>query len=84
MEMGKEMAKAREKDLAETQRLVTMQGQEAGTGKSRRQQAEGRKQKGGRARAKGGTRRQGRAHPPNLELDDLNCRFLIERLSKLD
>jgi hypothetical protein len=37
MEMGRGTAKAREKDLAETQRLVTMQGQEAGAGKRRRQ-----------------------------------------------
>jgi hypothetical protein len=37
MAMGRGMAKAREKGLAETQPLVTMQGQEAGTGKSRRQ-----------------------------------------------
>jgi hypothetical protein len=37
METGKGMARAGEKDLAETQRLVTMQLQEAGAGKSRRQ-----------------------------------------------
>jgi hypothetical protein len=37
MEMARGMARAKEKDLAETQRLVTMQGQEAGAGKSRRQ-----------------------------------------------
>jgi hypothetical protein len=36
MEMGRGMAKEKAKDLAETQRLVTMQGQEARAGKSRR------------------------------------------------
>jgi hypothetical protein len=84
MEMGRGRAKAREKELAESQRLVRMPGTEPAAAKGRRQQAGGRKQKGGRARAKDGTRRQGRAHLPKLELDDLNCRFLIERLSKLD
>jgi len=82
--MAKGMARATEKVLAESQPLVTMQGQEVGAGKGRRQRAEGREQKGGRASAKGGTKRRGRAHLPNLELDDLNCRLLIERLSKLD
>ena len=77
--MAKGMARAKEKELAESQPLVTMQGQEAGAEKGRRQQAEGSKQKG----KHGGTRR-GRARLPNLELDDLNCRFLIERLSKLE
>jgi hypothetical protein len=86
MEMGRERGKAKvkKKELVETQRLVRMRGQEAGAGKSRRQQAEGSKQKGKRASAKRGTRRRGRAHLPDPELDDLICRFLIERLSKLD
>jgi hypothetical protein len=78
------MAKVKEKDLAEFQRPVRMQGQGAGAGKGTRQQAEGSKQKRERASAKGGTRRRGRAHLPNPELDDLNWRFLIERLSMLD
>jgi len=37
MEMGTGMAKEREKELVESQRLVTMQGQETGAGKGRRQ-----------------------------------------------
>jgi hypothetical protein len=84
MEMGRGMAKAKEKGLPESQRLVMMQGQEAGAGKGRRQQAEGCKQKGGGARAKGETRQRGQAHLPHLELADLNCQSLIERPSKLD
>jgi hypothetical protein len=35
--MGMGKAKGKEKQLAESQRLVRMQGQEAGAGKSRRQ-----------------------------------------------
>jgi hypothetical protein len=86
MEMGRGMAKpkVKVKELAETQPPVRMQAQEAEAGKSRRRRAEGSKRKGKRATAKGGTRRRGRAHLPNPELDDLNCRFLIEWLSKLD
>jgi hypothetical protein len=81
-EKGTAKVKGQEKESAECQRPVRMQGQ--GAVKDRKQKAEGRKQKGGRATAKGGTRQRGQAHLPNLELDDSNSRAPIERLSKLD
>ena len=84
MAKEKGRAKIRVKDLAEPPRLVGMQGQETEAVKGRRQKAEGSKEKGKCASAKGRRRRRGQAHLPNFELDDWNCPFLIERLSKLD
>ena len=84
MAKGRGTVTAKVTESLESQRLVKMQGPEAGAITDRRQRAEGRKQKGGRARARREARRRGQAHLPHLELDDLNCQSLIERLSKLD
>jgi hypothetical protein len=80
----KERVTAKVTESLESQWLVKTQALDAGALIDRRQRTECRKQKGGRARARREARRRGQAHLPHLELDDLNCQSLIERLSKLD